>query len=200
MPLNYLQLQPQIDIYAQSAVTRHRDLALKLQIALNLMQVCGQQHSAVRPTVNTNIATNGRGVRCAFLADEPCNSTFDPPQTSTTYILLTSDGSQIIPNPHDALPVALINTSRLSYRPGSGQAPQVDVTTKFLTGEQENSPAERLSEALISLYRDVDEMSLLADWQNDSGLPLIALGDGPLELFQQPQNEVDFNRIFTPKT
>ena len=110
--------------------------------------------------------------------------------------MLTSDGSQIIPDPHDALPVALTNTSRLCYKPGSGLAPRVEVFTRFLTDASGQIDLGQVSEDLVSLKRDVEELRVLAEWQNDSGLQVIALGDGPLELFHQPRSEAEFARAF----
>ncbi len=196
MPLNYLQLQPQIEQYSQRAVLNRQDLDSKLQTALELLRDCGRQHSEIRSTINDKITTRQRGDRCALLGDEHADSAFDSLEPGSNYVLITSDGSQIIPSPHDALPVALVNTSRLCFKPGSGLAPQVDVFTQFLTDAKGQIELGEVSEDLVSLKRDVEEMRVLAEWQNDSGLPVIALGDGPLELFHQPRSEADFARAF----
>lgn len=196
MPLNYLQLQPQIEHYSQRAVLNRQDLDAKLQVALDLLRACGRQHTEMRSTLNDKITNRQRGDRCALLADEPADSALDTLDPGSNYVLLASDGSQIIPSPHDALPVALVNTSRLCFQPGSGLAPRVDVFTQFLTDANGQIELGEVSEDLVSLKRDVEEVRVLAEWQNDSGLPVIALGDGPLELFHQPRNEADFARAF----
>ena len=196
MPLNYLQLQPQIEQYSQRAVLNRQDLDAKLKIALGLLQSCGRQHVDLCSTLNEKITGGGRSDRSALLSNEPANSAFNTLGSDSNYVLLTSDGSQIIPDPHDALPVALINTSRLCYKPGSGLAPHVEVFTRFLTDASGQIDLEQVSEDLVSLKRDVEELRVLAEWQNDSGLQVIALGDGPLELFHQPRSEADFARAF----
>ena len=196
MPLNYLQLQPQIEQYSQRASFSRQELASKLQTALELLRDCGRRHSEIRSTLNDRITSRQRGDRCALLADEPAVTSSDSPESGSSYILLASDGSQIVPNSHDALSVALVNTSRLCYQPGSGLAPQVKVFTKFLSDESGQIELGEVSEDLVSLKRDVEEMRVLAEWQNDSGLPVIALGDGPLELFHQPRSEAEFTRAF----
>lgn len=196
MPLNYLQLQPQIDQYSQRASLSRQELASKLQTALELLRDCGRRHSEIRSSLNDKITSRQRGDRCALLANEPADSSHNSPESSSNYVLLTSDGSQIAPSPHDALSVALVNTSRLCFQPGSGLAPQVDVFTQFLTDENGQIELGEVSEDLVSLKRDVEEVRVLAEWQNDSGLPVIALGDGPLELFHQPRSEADFARAF----
>ena len=196
MPLNYLQLQPQIEQYSQRAVLNRQDLDAKLKIALDLLHRCGRQHAEIRSTLNEKITGSGRGDRSALLSNEPADSAVNTSRSGSNYVLLTSDGSQIIPDPHDALPVALTNTSRLCYQPGSGLAPQVEVFTRFLTDASGQIDLDQVSEDLVSLKRDVEELRVLAEWQNDSGLQVIALGDGPLELFHQPRNEADFARAF----
>jgi hypothetical protein len=196
MPLNYLQLQPQIDQYSQYAVLNRQDLASKLISALDLLRSCGARHSEMLSTLNEKITTSQQGDRCGLLAGDPADSAFDPQVSDSKYTLITSDGSQIIPSIHDALPVALVNTSRLSYQPGSSLAPRVDVTTQFLTDSHGRIELSNVSEDLVSLKRDVEEIRVLAEWQGDAGLPVIALEDGPLELFHQPRNESDFARAF----
>ncbi|MCJ7519062.1 MAG: DNA double-strand break repair nuclease NurA [Anaerolineaceae bacterium] len=196
MPLNYLQLQPQIEQYSQRANLSRQELASKLQTALELLRNCGQRHPEIRSLLNEKITSHQRGDRCALLADEPADSSCESPKLGEDYILLTSDGSQIIPSAHDALSVALVNTSRLCYQPGSGHVPRVDVLTKFITDKNGEIELGEVSEDLVSLKRDVEEMRVLAEWQNDTDLTVIALGDGPLELFHQPRSEADFARAF----
>ena len=196
MPLNYLQLQPQIEQYGQRAVLNRQNLDVKLKVALDLLHQCGRRHAEIRHSINDKISNRQHVDRCALLSGEPSDSAFDTAETASNYVLITSDGSQIIPNPHDALPVALVNTSRLCFQPGSGLAPQVDVFTQFFTDASGQIELSDVNEDLINLKRDVEEMRVLAEYQNDANLPIIALGDGPLELFHQPRSEEDFARAF----
>ena len=196
MPLNYLQLQPQIEQYSQRAALNRQDLDAKLQTALELLHDCGRRHAELRLILNERITTRQSSDRCALLSNEPANAVFDPVEPGLKYVLISSDGSQIVPSPHDALPVALVNTSRLCFKPGSGLAPQVEVFTRFLTDASGQIEIGEIKEDLINLKRDVEEMRVLAEWQDDSELPVIALGDGPLELFHQPQNEAEFAKAF----
>ena len=196
MPLNYLQLQAQIEQYSQRTEQMHREKASNLKIALGLLHDCGQRHSEIHAALNEKITISRHSERCALLADSPADSFFDPPMSDLNYVLLASDGSQIIPNPHDALPVALINTSRLYFNSGSGQPPKVDVKTQWLTDDSGQITLDEIREDLISLKRDVEEMCVLAEWQDNTGLPLIALGDGALELFHQPQSDAVFSNAF----
>jgi hypothetical protein len=196
MPLNYLQLQPQIEQYSQRAIFSYKELASKKQTALELLHSCGRQHSEICNILNDRIKSRNSGERTALLKDEPADFSCDLSESGPNYVLLSSDGSQIVPSPHDSLPVALVNTSCLAVQPGSGFAPKVEVFTKFLTDEQGRIELGDVSEDLVSLKRDVEEMRVLADFQDDSGLQVIALGDGALELFHQPRNDAIFNQAF----
>ena len=167
-----------------------------MKIAIELLHSCGRQHADIRIALNEKMTRAQRGDRSALLSNEPADSALNTSGSGLNYILLTSDGSQIIPDPHDALPVALTNTSRLCYIPGSGLAPRVEVFTRFLTDASGQIELDQISEDLVSLKRDVEELRVLAEWQNDSGLQVIALGDGPLELFHQPRSEAEFARAF----
>jgi hypothetical protein len=196
MPLNYLQLQPQIEQYTQFAIIKRKEAESRRQTALELLRSCGRRHSEIHDSLNAAILSRKSGDRVSLLGDEPADSAVDLLVPEIHYLLLTSDGSQIVPSPHDALPIALVNISLLSLQPGSGLAPQVEVFTKFLTDENDRIVLGEVSEDLVSLKRDVEEKRVLAEYQNNSGLQVIALGDGALELFHQPRNDADFNQAF----
>ncbi len=55
---------------------------------------------------------------------------------------------------------------------------------------------ERMTEELIALLRDQDERCLLAELAAGETLPVVALTDGSLDLFREPEEERVFNRLF----
>lgn len=197
MPLNYLDLEPQINQYAQNSVELNREIQDKCQIALDLIRECGVNHSVKKEWIRGVVESQPDPPRCALLVDDRAEQSYAClPHETGGYTILASDGSQITPGGHDAVSIALINTSRLSYAPGSGKAPMVDIETKFLFDKEGRIEFGNLSEDLISLRRDVSELEILAKWQSSTAHPVIALGDGPLELFHQPRQGEDFNRFF----
>lgn len=198
MPLNYLDLEPQITQYAQSSIELSRELAGKLEIAIRLMRVYGQQHTDMRELIRNHVEALSDPPRCALLADEPADLSFGfKPDHSTRYTLLASDGSQISPNGHDAISIALINTSRIRFRPGSGSAPEIDRFSCFLFDDEGRIDLGQMSEDLVSLRRDMAEMEILAMYGVEEGEEIIALGDGPLELFHQPRQGENFEKYFS---
>lgn len=197
MPLNYLDLKPQIETYAQSAAELRSEIRGKLDTAMELLQECGQNHDKKRTLIHEILGSLPDKPRCALPSDEPANQSFRCEAINKTgYIILASDGSQITPGGHDAVSIALINTSRICYRPGTHQAPSVEVFTRFLLSQDGKIELGHLSDDLVALRRDVAELGVLADWQPDAELPVIAMGDGPLELFHQPRQGEDFDRYF----
>jgi hypothetical protein len=115
---------------------------------------------------------------------------------STRYSLLASDGSQISPSGHDAVSIALVNASRIRFRPGSGSAPEVERFSRFLFDEEGRIDLGQTSDDLVSLRRDMAEMEILAMYAVEEGEEIIALGDGPLELFHQPRQGENFEKYF----
>jgi hypothetical protein len=197
MPLNYLDLEPQITQYAQSAVELSREIAGKLEIAIRLIHRYGQQHAEMRELIHNYIEAQSDPPRCGLITDEPADQSYSCKMDhSTRYSLLASDGSQISPSGHDAVSIALVNASRIRFRPGSGSAPEVERFSRFLFDEEGRIDLGQTSDDLVSLRRDMAEMEILAMYAVEEGEEIIALGDGPLELFHQPRQGENFEKYF----
>jgi hypothetical protein len=197
MPLNYLELEPQITQYAQSAVELNRELAEKLDIALKLIHDCGQRHGEKKDLISQAIKAQSDPPRCALIAHEPADQSYECGLASSTpYTLLASDGSQISPSGHDAVSIALINTSRICFRQGSGSAPEIIWKTSFLFDEEGRFDLGQMSDDLVALRRDMAEMEILGMFDGNPSDHIVALGDGPIELFHQPRQGENFEKFF----
>lgn len=197
MPLNYLALEPQIDQYTQSAVDFSDNIREKMHLCEQIMRNCSQNAEQTRASILEAVKNNPNSMRCALPTNEACNRSF-PYQSLPIkdYIVVASDGSQITPSPHDAVSVALINTSCVVFRAGSEKAPKVQTFTFFVKDKDHQIELSQQSDELISLQRDVAEMEALASWNNETHLPVVALGDGAIELFHQPREGEDFELHF----
>jgi len=197
MPLNYLELEPQIALYAQSAVEISKELVDKLDIALKLIHACGQNHAVKRDLISQAINTQSDPPRCALIVHEPADQSYECGfDSSTPYTLLASDGSQISPSGHDAVSIALINTSRICLRQGSGSAPEIIWQTRFLFDEDGRIDLGQMSDNLVALRRDMSEMEILGMFTGSPAERVVALGDGPIELFHQPRQGENFEKSF----
>jgi hypothetical protein len=93
MPLNYLQLQPQIEQYTQFAILNRKELESRRQTAMELLRSCGRRHAEIRNILNGRITSLSSGERYGLLGNEPADSAIDPDEQVVPYLLLTSDGS-----------------------------------------------------------------------------------------------------------
>jgi hypothetical protein len=191
MPLNYLDLQPQISNYVQKAAAKQGRVAEQRSQLLEWLQQCATApQDEVRQRCKSFADT-----RCALPVAEPINRTFSSSE-SDSCILLAADGSQIVPSAHDAVPLALINIGLIALNPASSQAPQIITESTIPNDLPENVEFELISEDLISLKRDVAELNILARYEAPGGLPVIALRDGPLELYHEPREGRQFEPEF----
>ena len=191
MPLNYLDLQPQIQQYAQNANQNQAHFRQVLENARELFKTCASQ-----PYDEVRKRCQGSGKRCALPLGETFNQSYPPPAENHPCMVLSADGSQIISSPHDAIPISLINTSLISMNTGSSDAPRIAITSEILSEERNGIELNLLSEDLISLRRDVAELRILKDWNAPNDLPVVALRDGPLELYHEPRQGDQFEKEF----
>jgi hypothetical protein len=191
MPLNHLELQPEIRAYALNASKARQKMNENRITALEWLRIC-----AASPYEDLRNQCKRSGERCALPCEEQLDQSYKAAAIAGPYVLLAADGSQIIPSAHDAVPVSLINTSRICLEPDSRQAPQVVVHSEILKDIQEGIEVAVLSEDLINLKRDVSELEILNDWQNSGSQAIIALRDGPLELFHEPRQGAPFEQAF----
>ena len=195
MPINYLQLQPQITEYCQHARDRILDRPQKINTAISLLQQFAQEYAAgLHTDLSVQLAQSAVN-RTALPGQEAVNRSY-PPAQNRAYCLLASDGSQIISSHHDSLPIALINTSTVFLEPGSGMAPEISTQTEFIRGQDGSITVDFVPEQGINIIRDVREVQVLANFSYQGSCPLIALGDGPLELFQEPRSGAENQALF----
>ncbi len=191
MPLNYLELQPQIRQFAAQAQAAQKGLKEKLEIARALLKQCASE-----PLENWKGRIQSTSQRCALPVWENPGQTFAAAAGEATYVLLAADGSQIVPGGHEPVPLALINTSLISLDVRSSQAPEVKIRTEILNEIHEEIELALLSEDLIRLKRDIAELKIFLDWKLDTEAPIIAVRDGPLELYHEPRQEKEFQGAF----
>lgn len=196
MPINYLELQPQITEYclhARDQISKRPErvntaIALLARLADEIQQ---EKHQDLPATISKSSVK-----RSALPAHEIVNSACQPENLSGAYELLASDGSQITSTHHDRLPIALINTATVHMKPGSGKAPQTTIQTEFIRTQGGSISIEFLPEQRVNTMRDVRELQVLANFHYASDNPLIVLGDGPLELFQEPRSGEEHQILF----
>jgi len=191
MPLNYLELQPEIRAYAQKAAAAHIKMEEQQVQLLEWLRQC----AAASPEALRKSCQQQGSTRCALPAGEPVDRTF-PSSKACDCILLAADGSQIVPSAHDAVPFALVNTSLICLDTSSSQPPQVKTNSEILDNFEQGVEFNLVSEDLIRIRRDLAELEVIRDFPLDQALPVIALRDGSLELFHQPKDDRENRELF----
>lgn len=188
MPINYLELQPQISEYCIQARQHFLTRPQKVETAIALLKRFSEEYQrGAHQDVAADIAASSVN-RAALPALEPVDRVHAHSQTQESCALLASDGSQISSTHHDALPLSMINTSTVFMQPGSGDVPQVKTQTEFIRAQDGSIATGILPEQWVNTARDVRELQVLANYTYSEETPLIVLGDGPLELFQEPRS------------
>ncbi|MCD6576919.1 MAG: DNA double-strand break repair nuclease NurA [Anaerolineaceae bacterium] len=195
MPINYLNLQPQIKDYCKQAKLIYKDRPQKINQALDLLHRCADVAASRALQDIPDLTSSHPNNRCARPGNERVDQSYEL-INKDQYAILASDGSQIISNHHDALPISLINTSGIFYQPNSGKTPEIQIVSKFIRNDKNAITLEIIPEDLVNMARDVAEAGMLANFHLESDLPIIALSDGPLELFHQPRASADHQRLF----
>ena len=182
--------------YIADAKRHQRELQNKLVAALELLHNCAKNQEEAVERIRNRLNGQSPRLRSGVPTKESADLGFESKPDNLNYQLTASDGSQIIPSPHDEISVGLINTSHVSYTPGSGQQPDVMIQSDFIRDANGRIEMGGLSEDLVNLKRDLQEMLILSEWHAAGSHPIIALGDGPLELFHQPQKDESITKNF----
>ncbi|HCS40963.1 MAG TPA: hypothetical protein DIW44_15450 [Anaerolineaceae bacterium] len=195
MPVNFLNLKPQIQALAETAISRRSELNQKRTDCLALLMKHADNLILLQKTVEEASAQN-KGLRCAVPVSETLTTHKSVSLPAPVCTILAADGSQINPDPHGAVLYGLVNVGVFRMQPGSGLAPEIKTFSKLIYDEDLHPSGELASEDLIALMRDVQEREILADLAQNETAPLVTLTDGPLELYHEPRNEKDFERYF----
>jgi len=182
--------------YIADAKRRQRELQDKLVTALELLHGCARNQEETVERIRNRLDRQSPRLRSGVPTEESTDLGFESKPDNTHYQLAASDGSQIVPSAHDEISIGLINTSRVSYTPGSGQQPDVMIQTDFIRDATGRIEMVDLSEDLVNLKRDLQEMLILSEWHAAGSHTIIALGDGPLELFHQPRKDESIAKDF----
>lgn len=203
MPVNLPQLQQLIHQMGGRARSRDAERRDALEKSRSLLDQYNNQQDLLRQMVQDAASVNNH-LRCAIPGDEALSAAVNPPSTAGNLVLLAADGSQINPSRHDAVQFGVINVGVFRMRIGNAEPPSEITSTQLLAGDElfaEGSdpiPLEAfdMSEELIALRRDLNERRLLAELAQGEEPPVLALTDGPLELFREPRSSGEYDRAF----
>ena len=189
MPIRYLQIQPQIKKFGEQSRLAMHTREQQLALAMQTLRQCGGDTNALSLRIQSILASGNRNLRFALPTHEPANGFFSAQAVQNHITVLAADGSQIEPDRHAALLFALINIGIFHLAPGSGSTPQESVLTTLLDFSEVNDNDHALDEDLLSLKRDLMERQELVKAAAKATGLVLALTDGPLELYHEPQQD-----------
>lgn len=188
MTVDLQSITEQIRGFGDQIRKREKERQNRIQTALDLFQKYSDDIPFLQKRVEQIIAAN-RGTRCAKPDCHALNSKFIcQHDENNKFTVLASDGSQILPDRHRRVEFDMINISVIKLDKNRRITKPVKIS-KLLLPDISLSPDERITEDIISLERNTKERQLLCEIGCTETPQVIALSDGPLELFREPQEE-----------
>lgn len=199
--LNFHLVKSQID----SMIRERKDFASELSDKITL----AKEELRLRSEGWEELSRKVEDSRTSWLVagiSSPLDSARPLPARPRSYTVLSSDGSQIFPDRHEALPCYLINISSISLTYGDNSGARLDSDPllfyrdedRFTTWGGKKIPADS---DVISLKRTLMEFERILDLvkcDREDG-DTIALSDGTLILWRLEAAPPDFrNGIMTP--
>ena len=195
MPVDFQQIRARVHRMGEQAPERRQALDSKSGQARELLRENSREPDKLRELVQRAVAVNS-GLRCARPTDEALAESFSAPAVTFPYHVLAADGSQISPSHHDAVTFAVVNAGAIRMAPGQGSAPEEFVETEMLVDDDLLSNGAAVTEEWVMLQRDLRERQLLVKLAQEEHGPVVALTDGPLEVFGEPKEDPTFQKPF----
>jgi hypothetical protein len=124
--------------------------------------------------------------------NEPAGTAFSAPEIPEKYVVVATDGSQVVPDRHDGFEgIGLVHTGLIKLVYGTGERARLDAKAEvFFDDEDEDTePGSAGRLALRRLCAELEELATLAEEAALSGLPVLALTDGSLIAWMLAERE-----------
>jgi len=193
MPIDYQQIYTRIKEIGKGAKERREKKEEAQALVRTLLSQYDSQLDFLRSKVDSAKAADAN-IRCALPLDESLASSYPPPDAVKEATLIAADGSQIVPNRHDALQYYVINVGAIAMQIGSGNTPEIFTDTKLHMLDEFDDTY--FSDSQIALQRDVAERKKLLEVAQKYKGTIIALTEGQLELWGavDSDNSRDFEK------
>ena len=197
MPVNFQQALEQIREMGQQAPQREELLRKLREDAGQLFHQYANELDSLEQLVERATAENPH-LRCAAPFREPLDTAATAPTLDPCCTLLAADGSQINPDRHAMVEFGAINVGAIRLQTGAGSAPREWVQSRLMFYKdlyaENGSP---LTDDVVALMRDMAERQELVKLARTEQSPIVALTDGPLQLFREGQGMPEFDQKFS---
>jgi len=184
MPINYLEIKQQIKDYCETTRQQQKKMDDLLFRAESRLNDPGKSLQDIINIIQTASKTNPN-LRCAIPGDLPLNKVVLAPEIVVDFPIIAADGSQVIPSRHRQVEFGAINIASISMILGSGNAPDIKISSSLLNYPDMADTNFGLSEGKIALIRDLYERRLLAEQAEKLPSPVVSITDGGLELYRE---------------
>jgi hypothetical protein len=180
--LNFQQVFDKIINIGRGAQARQASLVALRQQARSLLDSWAGRLPELRDKVDRARQADPN-LRCAFPIDERLDASTSLPVLSAPLTLLAADGSQILPDRHASLQYSLVNVGAIVMQPATAQPPEVFTDSSLLYADELYTETGLVTEEAIEQRRDIAERCKLLELAPAYPAPLLALTDGPIELW-----------------
>jgi hypothetical protein len=182
MAINFQQVINKIKQIGLGERARQETLDAQRKSARILLETWANKTAELRGKVERAGDSDSK-LRCALPLEEPLDTSSTEPALPGPVTILAADGSQILPDRHSALFYSLVNVGAIVMQPASGKSPEIFTESRLLFAEELYTESGTLSGEAIEQRRDIAERRMLLELAEGYRSPLIALTDGPVELW-----------------
>jgi hypothetical protein len=182
MPIDYQQIYARIKEIGQTAQERRRTLEERRKKARDLLNTYASELDLLRSKLEAAKAIDAN-IRCAAPLNESLVSSHPPATLTKDATLIAADGSQINPDRHAAVQFCLVNVGAIIMKLNSGAAPEIQVMSELLYGDDLETKTGLMTDGMVALRRDLKERTKLDELSKNIKGPVVAFTDGPVELW-----------------
>jgi len=189
MALDFREIRKQVNQLGEKAPGRAQEITMLYDRAFELLDSGPQEIERVRHTAARVVQDHDPSLRCAMPVSDELTTSFPAPTLPGKGTIIAVDGSQISPDRHAQVYYGLINLGAVQMRQGDKGAPRIEIESRLLYDEQLYTRTGIISDDSFSLKRDLNERVWLTELARKADPPVIALTDGPVELWGARQGE-----------
>ncbi|MCJ7625759.1 MAG: DNA double-strand break repair nuclease NurA [Anaerolineaceae bacterium] len=191
MPVNFIEIRSQITEMGKNAKLFEQQQNDLREQARQTFNEFAERIDLLCETVEKAKKENSK-LRCAVPVEEGLTFSASSITPEDPYALLAADGSQVNPSRHDSIQFSVINVGAIRMYPGQPEAPREFTRTRLLYHDDLYTSTGPLTEGDVALRRDLNERLFLAELAGREETTVIALTDGPLELYYEARESPEF--------
>ena len=184
MALDFQQVRQQVRDLGENALQRQHELEDRRDEARRLLAQHAGRVDELRRQVQEVVRSHDPALRCALPVSERLDACIDLPALPDQASVLAADGSQIFMDRHAEVEYGLVNVGVIQMQHASNSPPATLVKCRlFYDASVQGAQASAISDSTLSLRRDLNERTLLAELAAQAPSPVITFTDGPMELW-----------------